>query len=616
MCGINGFDWVDRKSIKSMNNTLKHRGPDGEGTYFGKKVSLGHRRLAVIDLSAKAKQPMSYSHKRKKAVIIHNGEIYNFLGLRKELEKKDYKFKSNSDTEVILASYFEWGFDCVKKFNGMWAFCIYDIKNKKLFLSRDRAGKKPLYYFYDKKKFIFSSEIKGILKHKIKPKINKEAIDFYLSMGFIPSPYSIYKNIYKLEARQNIIYDLKKNSLEKMYYYKIQKHNPLYNKEKFIKQTDNILNDSIKFRLISDVPLGAFLSGGLDSSAIVAKMADFVNLKNLHTFSIGFKEGRDETSYSDIMKNLLGTKHHHKYFKKVDFESLLKNIYYYFDEPFFDHSMFPSIPLSEIAKKHITVSLSGDGGDEVFGGYPRYNIAAKIEILKKIPKIIRKILFELIPDTKKLNQFKEGIRLSLFNKEDFYAEARSYVYKPESYKRLMRKKLRYFLNLTKGNLVEAVIMMDLYFYTIPDHFLTKTDRTAMSKSLEVRCPFLDYRFLELASRIPTKWKISSSKTKIFMREMLEKYLPVKITERKKEGFMPPIVEWINSHHKKEIHIALAELSKKRLLNEKWRVFYESILNKEDNVSKNFKTRLFLLYKWYENWKDLLGKDHTNLARHS
>ncbi len=601
MCGINGFNFVNRNTLKRMNDSLKHRGPDSEGIYSNKIVSLGHRRLSIIDLSKKGSQPMTYSHKKRKVIIVHNGEIYNFSELKKDLEKKGYKFKSKTDTEVILASYLEWGVDCVKKFNGMWAFCIYDMNKKILFLSRDRAGKKPLYYFYDGKKFIFSSELKAIIKHKINVEINEKGVDLYLSMGFIPAPFSIYKNIFKLEARQNLVFDINKTTLKKEYYYKIPKYTPVENKKQLIKEADKIFEDSINLRLISDVPLGAFLSGGLDSSAIVSKMSKFVDLKKLHTFSIGFKEGNDETPYSDMMKNLLKTKHHHEYFNRNDFESLLKEMFYYFDEPFFDHSMFPSIPLSKMSKKYITVSLSGDGGDEIFGGYPRYNIASKIELLKKIPIFFRKILLKIIPNYSKLNNINEGIRLSLFNKEDFYSEARSYVYKPEIYKKLMREKLKYFLNLTKDNLTEAIIMMDLYFYTIPDNFLTKTDRTSMSKSLEVRCPFLDYRFFELSSKIPTKWKISYSETKILMKEMLKNYLPKKIIKRKKEGFMPPIVEWVNE--KNDFNRIINELDKKNLLNKEWKSFSLKILNKKDKVSMTYKTRLFLFYKWYEYWNN-------------
>lgn len=600
MCGINGFNFVDKALIKKMNDSLKHRGPDDKGIYNDGLVALGHRRLSILDLSKKGSQPMTYTHKRKKVIIVYNGEIYNFREIKKDLSLKGYKFNSDSDTEVILASYIEWGINCVKKFNGMWAFCIYDINKNIFFLSRDRIGKKPLYYFFNKNKFIFSSELKPILCHSLKKEINLEAIDLYFSMGFIPSPYSIYKNIFKLEPRQNLVFNLKTKKIQKYFYYEVPKYSPEKNKKYLINQANKILEDSVRLRMISDVPLGAFLSGGLDSSAIIKKMSNFTSLKNLHTFSIGFEGDNDETLYSNFMKNFLKTKHSYKYFSKKDFKKLLKEIYFYFDEPFFDHSMFPSISLSEISRKKITVSLSGDGGDEIFGGYPRYNIALKIELLKKIPSFLRKFLLKIIPNVKRLDNLKEGLRLSLFPKEGFYSEARSNIYKPDIYKSLMKKKLSDFLKLSKGNLTEAVIMMDLYFYTIPDNFLTKTDRASMARSLEVRCPFLDYRLLNLASKIPTSYKISFLRTKILMRDMLKKDLPKKILKRKKVGFMPPVVDWINEEE--NFNKIIDKLHSFGLLNNKWKNFFKELLDKEDKVSKTYKARLFLFYKWCEYWK--------------
>jgi asparagine synthase (glutamine-hydrolysing) len=599
MCGINGFNWKNKKLISEMNDSLKHRGPDGDGIFSNEKLSLGQRRLAILDLSKKGAQPMTYKKDGHKIVITFNGEIYNFQALRKQLEIRGYEFNSDTDTEVVLASYLEWGANCVKKFNGMWAFCIYDHSKNMLFLSRDRAGKKPLYYYFDGDKLIFSSELKGILNHKIALKINPEAIDLYLSMGFIPSPLSIYKNVFKIEPRQNLYFNIKNKKIKKEYYYLPKKYSPLYNRKKLIEECKKIMKDSVELRMISDVPVGAFLSGGLDSSAIVEQMSNFTNARNLHTFSIGFREGNDETNFAKLMKDALGTKHHHRYFVKRNFNELLTNIYNSFDEPFFDHSMFPSVPLSNMAKKEITVSLSGDGGDEVFGGYPRYQKALIIEKFGKIPLIIRKILVKILPNKNKLGEIREGMRLSLLKKEDFYSEARREIYKPLAYKKLMRTQLKRFLNLTDGNLTEAVIMMDLYFYTVPDHFLTKTDRASMSESLEVRCPFLDCRFLDLAVKIPTRWKVSPFKTKILMRKILKDILPKKILRRKKEGFMPPIVDWINKNE--DIKEARELLFNKGILSEEWKRFFEKINDKNDMVSKGFKTRLFLLKKWHEQW---------------
>jgi asparagine synthase (glutamine-hydrolysing) len=599
MCGINGFNFIDREILKEMNDSLKHRGPDAEGFFEDKKnqISLGHRRLSIIDLSTSGNQPMRYSHGGKKAVIVFNGEIYNFLEIRKELENKGYKFKSNSDTEVILASYLEWGKNCVKRFNGMWAFCIYDLQKKVLFLSRDRVGKKPIYYFYEGRKLIFSSEIKGILKHKIKSEINSDAVDLYFALGFIPSPYSIYRNIFKVEQRQSIIFDLKTKKLEKEFYYEWPEYSPSHNKKKLNEDFLKLMEDSTKKRMISDVPLGTFLSGGLDSSTVV-NFAKKFNPK-INTYSIGFEGKYDETPNIKILVDRFKTGHHHKYYSEKNFHEEIKNIFYYYDEPFSDPSMFPTMILSKFAREGLTVSLSGDGGDENFGGYPRYKIAKQLEFLRNIPAGLRK-LFLKIPLTYKM---KEGLKLSLMSKEKFYSEARSDFYKPNIVKKLFEEKLKSALKKTQGNLVEAIRRMDIEFYTLPDNFLTKVDRASMANSLEVRCPFLDYRILEYSMKIPSKFKANLFKDKILFREIIKKFLPRKIINQKKRGFNPPINKWISKkEYKENLKKILDELERDRILSKKWVDFYrKKIINKNSLVENNYKIRLLLFYEWYKLW---------------
>jgi asparagine synthase (glutamine-hydrolysing) len=599
MCGINGFNFVDKKILKGMNDSLKHRGPDGKGEFFDakNKASLGHRRLSIIDLSNNGSQPMNYTHKGKNAVIVFNGEIYNFSEIKEELSSKGYKFKSTSDTEVILASYLEWGKECVKKFNGMWAFCIYDPKKKILFLSRDRVGKKPLYYYFDKKRFIFSSEIKGILKHKIKKEICNDSVDLYFSLGFIPAPYSIYKNIFKLEQRQSLIFDLKNKEIKKEYYYEWPEYNPTNNQKELKKEFEIIIEDSTRKRMISDVPLGAFLSGGLDSSTIV-NFAKKFNSK-INTYSVGFEGKYDETSNIKTLVGKFNTLHHHKYYYEDDFNEELKDIFYYYDEPFSDPSMFPTIFLSKFAREKLTVSLSGDGGDENFGGYPRYRMARQIEILKKIPKIFRKLLLK-IPLNYKI---KEGLKLSLKLREEFYSEARSDFYKPKISQELLSKKLSSCLNKTEGNLVEAVRRMDIEFYTLPDNFLTKVDRASMANSLEIRCPFLDYRILEFSMRIPSKYKTSFFRDKVLFKKIIKEFLPVKIIRQKKKGFTPPINEWISKKkYSRKLSEIIKKLEDKKVLSKEWIEFYrKKILLKNSIVENNYKIRLFLFNEWYNYW---------------
>lgn len=603
MCGINGFNWKDKNLIKKMNSCLIHRGPNQKGIYSNSTISLGHTRLSIIDLSIKGKQPMYDS--TKKVWIVFNGEIYNFQSLRKELREKGYIFKSKTDTEVIIYSYIEWGFNCVKKFNGMWAFCIYDIRKKILFLSRDRVGQKPLFYYFDGKKFIFSSELKSILKHKIKREINKDAIDFYLTIGFIPSPLSIYKQVFKVEPRQSIIFDIKKKKISKLYYYKPSAYKPTYKKKKLIEEGRTLLKDATRLRLISDVPVGAFLSGGLDSSSVVSMMSNFLGIKNLHTFSMGFEGIYDETHYINLARNMYQTKHHHEYFKEKHFNELLNKIPYYCDEPLDDYSGFPAYKLSKSARKNVTVLLSGDGGDEIFGGYPKYCHAARIEFIRKFPKWIRQSLYWILPNIKKykIRVIKELLRDSFIPPERFYSENNNYfAYVPSIFKKWSSEKLKEILKISNNNFLEAIIKYDLFYNDLGDKFLVKVDRISMANSLEVRSPFLDHRFIEYSAKIPVKWKINSFKTKILMRHIIKPLVPKKLLNLKKKGFIPPTKEWINKkEYLDEIKEGIEKLHYEKVLNNNWYTFYKTKVLSTNHLLCIYKIRLLLLWRWWKIW---------------
>lgn len=312
----------------------------------------------------------------------------------------------------------------------------------------------------------------------------------------------------------------------------------------------DLLADAVKIRMFSaDVPVGAFLSGGLDSSSVVAEMTKHTEKSKLHTFSVGFEGRYDETPYIDIVKDAFGTNHHHAYFREADFEKILETISYHYDEPFGDYSNFPTTFVSELARKYVTVSLSGDGGDEIFGGYMMHKVAAQMEYLYAFPLALRKLFSKIIPATSNnlslLSKLREAFRVSTFPKCEFYAElGGSTLYRPESYKKWTREKLTYLLEKNNGNFTQSIIDFDLLFNTIPDNFLVKVDRASMAHSLEVRSPFLDYRFVELARRIPVKWKVSTNKTKIIMRDIIEGIVPDAIVNRPKQGFEPPIADWI------------------------------------------------------------------------
>jgi len=626
MCGINGFNFEDNSLINSMNYSLKHRGPDGKGSFVDKGISLGQTRLSILDLSDSGHQPMFYSKKKgscstkfnpnnvsnSKVSIVFNGEIYNYLELREDLSNIGYVFSSESDTEVILASYLEYGFDCVKNFNGMRSFCIHDQRKNILFCSRDRLGQKPFYYYLRNNNFIFSSELKGILEHKglginSSKNINISSMKLYFSLGFIPSPFSIYKNVSKLESSHNLVFDLDKKSIKKIWKY-FEIDNIVYSNDKksLINEGKKLIKDSVKLRMRSDVPVGAFLSGGLDSSTVVGQMKTFIDLNKLHTFSIGFEGKYDESDYIKIVKDYFKTKHHHKYFKKKDFLNMVDTYPLIYDEPFGDYSGFPTNFVSKMARKDVTVSLSGDGGDEIFGGYTTHVNGYRMELIRKVPLFIRQLISKL-PAKKNLNTqtsfylLKEAMNLSLKNKNCFYSDSLiNERYLPKEYIDWTRETLGYCLKKGNNNLGEALRIHDLLYNTLSDHFLTKVDRASMANSLEVRSPFLDYRFINFAQKIPLKWKIGIFGTKLLLRDIISALVPKKIVNRGKWGFTPPLDKWIlDDEFKGELdkYLGLIEGIDIELHN-----FYKEMVMVEENRMYNvYRIRLFLFGRWFEEW---------------
>ncbi|MHB0946916.1 MAG: asparagine synthase (glutamine-hydrolyzing), partial [Sedimentisphaerales bacterium] len=368
MCGITGFNWIDESLLREMTSRLMHRGPDASGIFCDDGVSLGHRRLSILDLSEKGAQPMRFDH----LVIIYNGEIYNFQEIREELKSLGHQFHSNCDTEVILHAYAQWGDTCINKFNGMWAFCIYDKKNNRLFISRDRFGIKPLYYFFNGDKFLFASELKALRAASLSSEIDKEALNFYFYQKYIGGERTIFKNFYKLKPGHNIIFDLQTKKILIDEYYNLESQIAQYQSMPLqgrLELLEPLIVNAVEKRLIADVPVGSFLSGGLDSSLISAIIAK--NKKDFKTFSIGFKdESYDEIEYSKIVSEHIRTDHHYEYLGIDD--ELIKYVVSNMDEPFGDSSVLPTYLLSKITRQYVTVSLSGDAGDEVFGGYDSY----------------------------------------------------------------------------------------------------------------------------------------------------------------------------------------------------------------------------------------------------
>ena len=637
MCGINGFwhhsplDQAPAISIlTAMNQKLHHRWPDAQGTWVSAKskhtVWLAQVRLSIIDLSPAGQQPMWYTptlgasnaptqiHSDDAYCLTFNGEIYNYADIKDDLVSKWYVFSTHSDTEVILASYLERWTACVDHFNGFWAFALYDQTKQQLFCSRDRLGVKPFYYYSDGKQLVFSSELKGILAYPglslcTHENIDPEALDFYLTLGYIPAPWTVYRNIKKLPAGHHLLVSVDATWLttSMQRYYEIPAYAPIDDKALLIQQGKQLLEESVKLRMFtSDVPVGAFLSGWLDSSCVVAEMTKWVEKSHLNTFSVGFEGAYDETPYINCVKNAFGTQHHHVYFQEHDFEEWLEKISFYYDEPFGDYSNFPTTFVSAIAKQHVTVSLSGDGGDEIFGGYMMHQVAVHMELLRKLPLWLRRLLSKLLPQPSDnlslLAKLKEALRVTCLPAAQFYAEIGSTtLYKPPVYQQRSSEKLGYLLEKTQGNFVQAMIDYDLFYNSLADNFLTKVDRGSMSQALEVRSPFLDVRWIDWSRKVPTKWKVSWNHTKILMREIIKDIVPKAILTRWKKGFQPPIDKWIlQDTYTHQLPQMLEKLATQLPLAPAWQEFYTTqVFTHNNTVFNAYKIKLLLLYKRYE-----------------
>ncbi len=549
MCGIAGFSWNDKALLRKMAQSLNHRGPDGTGFYVDESMSLGHSRLAIIDLSKKAGQPMA--NEDETLWIVFNGEIYNYRELRVQLEKK-HKFASNSDTEVILHAYEEFGPECVEKFNGMWAFCIYDTAKKRLFLSVDRLEKKPLYYYHDNGKFIFASELKAVLDHDIPRIVDESALRNYLFFGYVPAPKSIIKNVSKLEPSSYIIYDLKKKRVEKQVkYFDITKYffkkTPVSEAEA-IKKVGELLEQSVNYRMVADVPVGAFLSGGIDSSLIVYYMQKQGSIENLHTFSIGFERGVDETKYSDLVSEELGTNHHHMHVDSGRAIKIFEDLAYFYDEPFADSSMNPTFAVSELARKYVTVSLSGDAGDEVFGGYDRYLNFALYNNLRKM--FVPKFIMSGIPFSTTTHKSLYAVNRALSyvgsrSDSELYSQIISY-FNTDELKKLglanprdvLKNHEKYFIFRDPR---DSMLCADLH-NILPGMYFTKVDRASMANSLEVRCPFADVDLVKFSSSLSPGLKFKDNISKYVLKKLLslDMKLPQEFFTRKKQGFGFPV----------------------------------------------------------------------------
>ena len=581
MCGILGI--IDRKiavtEFQQCLETLSHRGPDDEGVWLNRdgRVILGHKRLSILDLSEAGHQPMVTDDGRY--AIVFNGEIYNYRDLKKQLDKRGIRFKGHCDTEVLLQYLICYGIEkTLENVDGMFAFGFWDEAAKKLYLARDHIGEKPLYYGFVNKEFIFSSGLKAIQTHpQFNDSVSQEAVQFFFTYKFIPSPSSIYENIYKLESGHYLQVSEGNSIIKKQYYnyadiaLKAAVNCENLSESESLNILDEVLTDSIKSRLISDVPVGAFLSGGLDSSLIVSILAKKLN-RNVETFTIGFEEkSYDESKDARQIARYLGINHNEMIFSRKNALDAVLDIDRIYDEPFADVSQLPTYLVSRFARDKVKVVLSGDGGDELFAGYNRYIIADKMTsgIKGKIIKNICRCLFKTGGDRLLSNLLgiykdvkKQNLKVILANEHltrlDHLTRSKAIN---EIYSSVMMNfdkdnryfaKVPYFENISAEfdnvTIQQACMIYDAV-YCLPDDIFTKLDRATMSVSLEGRVPLVSRKMIETAWKIPMKFKAKHGKRKYILYSLLKRYLPEEYVDRPKSGFGVPMSDWLRSELK-------------------------------------------------------------------
>lgn len=545
MCGITGISEANPTLIKKMNALLAHRGPDDSGIYSDRFVTLGHQRLSILDLSSKGHQPMV--SRTKKTVIVFNGEIYNYPTLKAELLKKGYHFQSTSDTEVILAGYEAYGLAIVHKLEGMFAFALWDIRAKKLVLARDPIGEKPLYYNIQGERILFASELKSLLCDKRVPRtLHYQALSDFLSLRFSPGTNTLFQDIHKLAPGHYLLWENGKTALHR---YALVKPLPVH--EGKPTEVDTLLTQAIEERLMADVPVGVFLSGGLDSSTLVAYMSR--SIKNLKTFAVGFGDPTDELVYARRIAEHFKTDHT-ELLLSSDILARLPEVVWHADEPLADPAALPTYVLAEAVSKHIKVVISGEGGDEVFGGYQTTNLLSKLRALYRIPHSLRKpLLAPLARASSTLFSYprKQILQLGaeILTQKEIPEMYRLLFYQPfstEEKKTLLGThargiKLETTFDTLLTNSATLLEQTDEYYFTewLPSDLLLKADKMAMAHGLEVRVPFLDPQLIRYFRSVPSHQR----KNRALFRTTVAPVLPEAIMKRPKQGFTLPLSRW-------------------------------------------------------------------------
>lgn len=629
MCGIAGFcDFTkktDKQTLVKMTDVLHHRGPDDSGYSFYENkfshIGLGHRRLSILDLSAHGHQPMQYENFE----IIFNGEVYNFAEIAKELENFGYIFESHSDTEVILKAYHHWGIKAVDKFIGMFAIVIYDKEVQKLIFIRDRAGVKPLNYYFKDGLFLFSSELKSFHEHpKFEKEINTDALALFFQYSYILEPHTIFRHTHKLQAGHYAELDLQTQSFKMFKYWDVVDS---YNKPKLDIsfeeakiETEKLLKSACEYRMVSDVPVGMFLSGGYDSSAVTAILQKD-RTEKLKTFSIGFHEEKyNEAHYAKDIAKHLGTEHTEYYCTQKDAQELLPLMSEIWDEPFGDSSNIPTTLVSRLARKDVTVSLSADGGDEIFGGYNKYIQALKCQrALSKLPftrtfgfileAVNPKYLIGLNKTYNFVNRYEKLKTLLKAKDEIEMMRGVSYYFTPPEVDSLLGKATiiktsfddKILLN-SHNDVIDKMMAIDYKTYQLDD-ILTKVDRATMSVGLEGREPFLDHRIIEFVSQLPSSYKIKDGNKKYILKSIVHDYIPKEMIDRPKMGFGIPLNEWFGDELKKYIleYLDNEKVAKTALLNasEVERLKKQWLQNSSFGANKIWLILTFMM--WHERW---------------
>ena len=632
MCGISGFADFNKKTdlsiLEKMNRTLVHRGPDGEGYGIyntdAATIGLGHRRLSIIDLTEGGSQPQTFQSLH----ITFNGEVYNYAEIKKELEAKGHQFHSHSDTEVILHSYNEWGSAALQRFIGMFAFVIYDEARQKIFACRDRAGVKPFFYYWKDGLLLFASELKAIVQHPgfIK-EINIDATAAYMQYGYVPTPHCIFNNTYKLKPGHFLEMDVAAKTIHTSQYWNVY---DAYNKPTLkislpdaIAETEKLLTSAFQYRMVSDVPVGVFLSGGYDSGCVTA-LLQRNNTEKIKTFTIGVPDaGLNEAPFAKAIAAHLGTDHTEYYCTEKEALEIVPQLPFFYDEPFADSSAIPTTLVSKIAREKVTVALSADAGDEIFAGYNRYDYVTKYgKKIQAIPGLMRKTaagIMDVVPANaipvlnkkylfhsryEKLkmllkNPSEKNILMSLTQQMDNGAVAELFKGKVAELGSAFDSK-----ELERANYSILSYMMAIDYQTyLLDDILQKVDRAGMSVSLEGREPFLDHRVIEWAAQLPMEYKYNNGNKKFIIKEIVHQYIPKAMMDRPKMGFGIPISAWLQNELKPfvdryfdDTFIQKQNIFNNDIIQRIKKSFYQGKIERAEKI-----WYLLMFQMWYDKW---------------